>query len=482
MTVTSVKDAGSVLNSLTTNVAAKSAAQVQGASFKSVWDSQPKGESPQTSAKAPQEGQDAAKPGDSLKAKDSQNVKPAEETESVSETEETKETKEAGESEDLENQEEAMEVLGTAAVELLNRIADTLGVDLQTLQESLSETGLEPVDLLDAETLNGFLLKAMGAEDSTALLTDEGMYQDFNRLMGELETMLSEESGMGGMTLGELKGQLEAQPEAPVDMQPEVQPEIRLSEAVEMMQAPAETQKKDPVIEISVEKAAPKAEAEDAAIEEAPVQQTENTAGQTKDQGSDKAGEKHSGDKGQESGPFVQNTAQPVNSNVQTAQTTQPMAAWDVDTQDIMRQIMDYMRISVKPDMSQLEMQLHPANLGTLQIHVASKGGVLTANFVAQNEAVKAALESQMVQLKDNFAQQGVKVEAIEVTVQTHQFEENLEQGQQRNQGAPEKKQRTRRIAPDGSLTMEELSAMDEEEQLAAEMMAASGSTVEYTA
>ncbi|MCM1325469.1 MAG: flagellar hook-length control protein FliK [Bacteroidales bacterium] len=479
MTVTSVKDAGSVLNSLTTNVAAKSAAQVQGASFKSVWDSQPKGESQQTSAKAPQEEQDAAKAGDSLKAKDSRNVKPAEEAKGVSETEETKET---GMPEDSDNREEAMEVLGTAAVELLNRIADTLGVDLQNLQESLSEMELEPVDLLDAETLNGFLLKAMGAEDSTALLTDEGMYQDFNRLMGELETMLSEDSGVSGMTLGELKGQLEAQPEVPADMQTEIRSETQLFEAAEIAQAPAKTQKKEPVIEVSVERAAPKADAEDAVPEENQLQKAENTAGQTKDQGSDKAGEKHSGEKGQESSPFVQNTAQPVNSNVQAAQTTQPMAAWDVDTQDIMRQIMDYMRISVKPDMSQMEMQLHPANLGTLQIHVASKGGVLTANFVAQNEAVKAALESQMVQLKDNFAQQGVKVEAIEVTVQTHQFEENLEQGQQRNQGSSEKKQRTRRITLDGPLTMEELSAMDEEEQLAAEMMAASGSTVEYTA
>lgn len=481
MTVTSVKDAGNVLNSLTTNVAAKSAAQVQGASFQSVWDSQAKGESAQPSYKAPAEKQNAAKPETSLQAKDSQNVKPAKEPE----------TKDLQSPDDVENLEEAMEVLGTAAMELLNQIADTLGMDVQSVQETLSGMELEPVDLLDASTLNTFLLKVMGAEDSMALLTNEEMYQNFNQLMGELDTILAEESGVGSMNFGELKEQVENQLETSPVAQTEEEAGNQLSMMTETVQVSAETQKKEPVIEVTVERANPEGDAEDTMtgqedpLQEGQLQEVKNTSGQTKDQGSDKAGERHSGEKGQESSSFVPNLTQNANpnlQNVQTAQTAQPAAAWDVNTQDIMRQIMDYMRIQLKPDMSQLEMQLHPANLGTLQIHVASKGGVLTANFVAQNEAVKAALESQMVQLKDNFAQQGVKVEAIEVTVQTHQFEENLEQGQQRNQGSAEKKPRTRRITLDGPLTMEELSEMDREEQMAAEMMAASGSTVEYTA
>lgn len=476
MTVTSVKDAGNVLNSLTTNVAAKSAACVQGASFQSVWDSQAKG----GSYKAPAETQNTAKPETSLQAKESRNVKPVKEPETISKTEETEDVQAP---DDAENLEEAMEVLGTAAMELLNRIADTLGVDVQSLQETLSGMELEPVDLLDAASLNTFLLKAMGAEDSMALLTNEEMYQDFNRLMGELETILAEESGAGSMSFGELKEQVENQLEALGVNQSEKEVGNQLSMMAKTIQASGEKQKKEPVIEVAVERAKPEGDAEDtAAGEEGRLKEVKNTSGQTREQGSDKAGEKNSGERGQQSASFVPNHIQSTNPNLQNVQTAQPAAAWDVNTQDIMRQIMDYMRISVKPDMSQLEMQLHPANLGTLQIHVASKGGVLTANFVAQNEAVKAALESQMVQLKDNFAQQGVKVEAIEVTVQTHQFEENLEQGQQKNQGSAEKKQRTRRITLDGSLTMEELSEMDQEEQLAAEMMAASGSTVEYTA
>lgn len=457
MTVTSVKDVGSMLSSLTTNVAAKSTAQIGSVSFQSVWNSQTEGGGNQASAKMPDGTQSAAKPGDSLKAKEPQTFKATETTDDSSQTDETGKSQE-----DIENLEEAMEVLGTVAVELLNRIADTLGIDPKQLQDALSEMELEPVDLLDSAVLSTFLLKVGGAEDSMALLTNEELYQDFNQLMSELEGVLSEESGIGEMNLEELKGQVEQ----------------KLQMLAETTDEPKEDA--EPIIEVKVEGANSETDVDNAATQEQ-LPEVKGASEQAKEEDSDKSEERHSGAKEHGSTPFVQNM-QPANPNLQNVQSAQMTSAWDVDTQDIMRQIMDYMRIQVKPDMSQLEMQLHPANLGTLQIHVASKGGVLTANFVTQNEAVKAALESQMVQLKENFSEQGVKVEAIEVTVQTHQFEENLEQGQRESQNAPEKKSKTRRIKLDGPLTMEELSDMGQEEQLTAEMMAANGSTVDYTA
>ena len=149
-----------------------------------------------------------------------------------------------------------------------------------------------------------------------------------------------------------------------------------------------------------------------------------------------------------------------------------------------MRQIMDYMKVSVKPDSSDLEMQLHPQSLGTLHIQMAAKNGVVTANFITENETVKAALESQMVPLKENFTEQGIKVEAIEVTVQTHQFEQNLEQGRDDN-GSREAeagvgKRRTRRINLDTAFAEDE--PQTEEDRIAADMMSANGNTVDFTA
>ena len=140
---------------------------------------------------------------------------------------------------------------------------------------------------------------------------------------------------------------------------------------------------------------------------------------------------------------------------------------------------MDYMKLQLNEDSNSLEMQLHPASLGTLQVQIATKGGMLTAHFITQNEAVKAAIEGQIVQLRETFEEQGVKVEAIEVTVQTHEFEQNLEQGRGRDSQETDKKNRTRKLRLEEPAAVENV---DEEDALQAEMMAARGSTVSYTA
>ena len=152
-------------------------------------------------------------------------------------------------------------------------------------------------------------------------------------------------------------------------------------------------------------------------------------------------------------------------------------------TQDIMDQIMDYMKIQLKPDMNQLEMQLHPASLGSVQIQITSRGGEVTAQFHVQNETVKAALESQIVELKESLKDQGVKVEAVQVMVESHGFESNLWQGQGGEQDAASQsgKRTPRRINLNelDELFEEEAS---EEEILNARVMEMNGTTVDYTA
>lgn len=104
---------------------------------------------------------------------------------------------------------------------------------------------------------------------------------------------------------------------------------------------------------------------------------------------------------------------------------------------------------------------------------------MVTANFITQNEAVKSALESQMVELRERFEEQGVKIEAIEVTVQTHEFERNLEQGRGRGQQEPDKKSRVRRIRPGGALSVGDT---EEDEAPVPDLLEARNSTVVYSA
>lgn len=147
-----------------------------------------------------------------------------------------------------------------------------------------------------------------------------------------------------------------------------------------------------------------------------------------------------------------------------------------------MDQIMDYMKIQLKPGMDQLEMQLHPASLGNVHVQITSKGGEITAQFQVQNETVKAAIESQIMELKETLKDQGIKVEAVQVTVENHGFESNLWQGQSREENAAsqnEKKTARRINLNDLDALFEEEAS--EEELLNAQMMEMNGNTLDYT-
>ena len=112
----------------------------------------------------------------------------------------------------------------------------------------------------------------------------------------------------------------------------------------------------------------------------------------------------------------------------------------------------------------------------------------MTAQITASNEQVKEALQTQMVELQSTLQAQGVKVEAVEVTVATHEFEQNLDgntsaNGQMQEQTGEQNAggQSGRRNLNRNSL--DELSGlMSEEETLVAQMMRDNGGTVDFTA
>ena len=105
----------------------------------------------------------------------------------------------------------------------------------------------------------------------------------------------------------------------------------------------------------------------------------------------------------------------------------------------------------------------------------------MTAQFTAQNEAVKNVIETQLVTLQQNLNEQGLKVEAVEVNVAVGQFDRNLNQGQGSNEHPSEeaKKKQPRRInLSDSDAFAEE--ELEEADKVTADMMARNGNTVDY--
>ncbi|MCM1257418.1 MAG: flagellar hook-length control protein FliK [Roseburia sp.] len=166
-------------------------------------------------------------------------------------------------------------------------------------------------------------------------------------------------------------------------------------------------------------------------------------------------------------------------------ETAVPVYTSQVNVADIIEQIANHVRINLSAEGTSMEMQLNPENLGKIYLNISEKEGVIRAQIAAQNEMVKEALETQMVELRQNLNQQGIKVDAIEVTVATHEFEQNLEgqarQEEQARQQMEENQKKARR-----SLNLNDLDGltglMSEEEELVAKMMRDNGNQVDLTA
>lgn len=77
-----------------------------------------------------------------------------------------------------------------------------------------------------------------------------------------------------------------------------------------------------------------------------------------------------------------------------------------------------------------VEIQLDPAELGPLEIHIQQRGQELQVQFVSQNPSVREALEAQMHRLRDMFGQQGM--EQAEVSVSDRSAGEQSAQGEGR--------------------------------------------------
>lgn len=131
-----------------------------------------------------------------------------------------------------------------------------------------------------------------------------------------------------------------------------------------------------------------------------------------------------------------------------------------------------------------MEMQLNPENLGKIYLQVSAREGSVHATIAAQNEAVKAALESQVAELKESLNQSGVKVDAVEVTVASHEFEKNLEQNEQRQkeEGERQQEQVSRRRNLNLTMPQELEGELSQEEALAAQIMKDNGNSVDLTA
>lgn len=407
-----------------------------------------------------------------------QSSKPKNRTEKSSDDNTAKETMETSDEQlTPEEEEKAMQILAETAVTVVDRLADFFQMTPEEVNGAMEMLGMAETDLLDATSFQKlFATLAKDPEGSFLLTGDEltGSFEDLWSQLTQMLTQVEEENGWSGQQLQML-----------VDAQNSLTSESGVTAMADTLSE--ETVQKNTSYTVTVMQDGKEVTYDVTQDSETGVATTEGVteteipkAAQT--------------DRHQESGQHQENTEQ-AQKGAQLVQEFQPNTAninnepmfseavnsfVTVDTQDIMDQIMDYMKVESSQAFTKLEMQLHPETMGRVVIEITSRNGELTAQITTQNEAVRAALESQIVSLKENLNEQGLRVENVQVTVESHGFEQAYEgQGNSENRETSDGRPKTRRIH------LEEIDLEDEEltdeERMVAELMADRGGTLDYT-
>ncbi len=342
----------------------------------------------------------------------------------------------------------------------------------EELERYLAENGMCVMDLLLQNNLADFVTDVAADGDSLKLITDSNLSETFSELGDELKKLVATAAQEMDISVEELNKYIQS-----TDFT-DVSNEEPADEVVGTIDKTADTADTDGLLSRRQNNPELDKDNNGSAVEEPELGLEDKI---TVAPGEDDASQSGTFQKSDESlsGQFLNTLIENVDNAVQAKED---FKGYSVNSENIVRQLVDAIKINVNSSFSEMELQLQPENLGKLNLVIASRDGIITAQFMAENDVVKSAIENQIVMLKDNFEQQGLKVEAVEVMVQTHGFEmgKNLE-GRGDNSQDDDDRHRTSRI-----LTLEEINAIigdDEaadEDVLAAEMLRASGGNVDY--
>lgn len=395
------------------------------------------------------------------------------------------------------------------AKEVQQEVKELLGVDDAQLEAAMKELGLTYQDLMDPVNLANLVMNLTGEEDQLGLL----MNADFQELMQNVEVLsknLLQELGMTPQEVAEVFAQLEQNAAQITEEVPQQMQEVTDTQAdvlkVQQTDDVQITEQKSQVTGLTETNAAATESVEsDGNVQnvEEPVSQevrVENDQTASQQEGQQEEAPENSMTTEDDASLLQQNdtteksifTEHTFQQTVQTIRTDNITAAPTTavpqnvvfNTLDVIRQVSEFTRVMYQGDTTSMEMQLNPENLGKIYVQVTAKEGVVTAHLAVQNEIVKEALENQTIQLRENMNQQGIKVEAVEVTIASHEFERNLEQNQQGSAQDEQREQASK--SPRRNISMNQLDElsglMSEEEMLVAKIMRDNGNSVDFTA
>lgn len=384
------------------------------------------------------------------------------------------------------------------AKDVKDAIKDELDVTDEQIEKAMEDLGLQFLDLTDQSNLAALVTKLSGSEDSASLLVSDAFPQivlKVNDLAGGLQEDL-------GISMEDLQKMAEL---VTTDVE-EAGTTDNLYESAKATEVTEETMQKTEDVKDTVVAEEATEQVENPTEETIEPTKTDETDELVTAGSKDVTTEKQT-DQGQEDATDQDTDAflkQQTKTEIHPTQDLTPMQAESpitefashmeptvelptgesVSVQSIIDQIVEASRTTMDGDKTTVEMLLHPEGLGKVLMEVTEENGQVKAHIYTQNEQVKEALENQMFQLKEQMNQSQTKVQSVEISVGTHEFERNLEAGQQnQEQGQEGQNQRPKKMRNLNMNDLDDLQGlMTQEEELVTKMMRDQGNTVNYTA
>lgn len=336
-----------------------------------------------------------------------------------------------------------------AASDIKDKIKETMYVSDEDIEKAMEQAGIGIADLLNPQAVTDLVVALSGNGDSLEFLTDSSAASALDSILDAVDVITNEltENYDISENMGMVSDET-ASAEHTVDKNTEYSQEDKLDEEVTAQES---------IADVVAEKTEVKSESH------------------FTDEKKNDSGTHLQGDDG------IEKITSDMTHSIQQAFSEIVDEASGINETDIVRQVVEQIKVTATQKLSSIEVLLNPENLGKVHIAVTAKQGIVTAQLTAQNEQVRTALENQVTALKEQFNNQGIKVDAVEITVQSHGFEagQNLE-GNDSNQAQQENKSHRR-------LDLSSLEGLDESDMTSEEIRARDAivngnSSVEYMA
>lgn len=426
---------------------------------------------------------------DTKDVKDDKNVRDTKDIKDVNDDLDTKDVKDA---KDVKDTKDANQKLNKSADNKMDKVDEsklddltdaikdkiksTFGISDEQLEIALANLGITMQDLLKPVNLTNFVCEITGTKDSLTLLTDSGLSEQFKSVMDFVNTQVNDLAQDMNISLDDLKAFIENANSTKQDQTIDNnENQIQVDENVSAIKVQSEDASKN----INNEETTKTNSNEQSKNDLQSVIETKVTvdSGQDSNESMSKKGNESS-EKNHEFSTVTNNLSQSIQNAFDKIVTE---GENKINTVDVIKQIVEAAKVTVTQEVSSMEIQLNPENLGKINLSVVAKDGMITAQITAENETVKKAIENQMSVLKENFNNQGIKVEAVEVTIASHSFEsnQNLSKDDTNQDTSGKRTNKPLRLDSIEDLQDDELS---DDERRVMHLLKSNGNSVEYSA